>query len=432
MKKNWEQTVEGSLMFSTDLEDKILVIVSTDFAASVGGNNSTYKAFLLDARDGKVIHEKVIYEGNNDYLTVAEFVVSKNRKTFSLIARETSAKRNFIVAADANGSLWAARKMANNASAIRKFSVSAYDSHLATIDKVFPVLPDGDFIGAAKTINGDLYVAVSEEKKGITIAKFEAGKEEVSAMVLEPFGLSSGLQGQGSLNLITDTHRNNTAYLTGGFTNGPEYTYILNKYDFGTNKEVSFRKSFRKADLKTLEKSFVPLNKQFSRLDLGSVSGLNLLSVAFPADGYLIALSDVRYLPGTPGSKIPPTYTANGILVYNLDSNFVVKSASAIPRAYGNVTRPSFRSDLRDNSWYLFASDEWKAKFAVAKINASSGKIEDLKMIAPEKVGKGHVPDLAEMTITDSQLFLPVKDPKPSLGYKLKYDVHMYRLDWEK
>ncbi|WP_207420304.1 hypothetical protein [Desertivirga brevis] len=434
MKKNWEQTIDGSLMFGASLEDKILIVVSTDFAAMVGGNNSTYKAAVLNPKDGRIIAEKVIYNGNNDYVTISDFAVSKGKKTFSLFARETSVKRNVKVAPGAIGAILVAKKMDNNANIIRSFSVSTFNSNLEITDKVFPVLPKGDFVGAATTNNNDLYVAVAEDKKGVTIAKYEAGKDKATATVVEPFNHSAGFLGTAKLNdylsLITDTLHNNRVYLSGAFKNDDEFICIFNKYDFGTNQHNRFKKSFRKADLKAFEKSYTPINKQFADLELGSATGVEVLGVMFSEDKYLVALGDVHYVPSSPGSRLPATYNANGMLIYNLDDNLVEKSVSAIPRSYENVPRPSFTSYYKDNAWYLFASDDWRAKFSVAKINATTGKVEDLKLIEPDKAGKGDVAELSEMVITDKYLILPVKDIKMSFSAKFKYDVHMYQINW--
>ncbi len=432
LKKNWEQTLEGSLMFGASLDDNILVVVSTDFAAMFGGNNSTYKATVLDSENGKVITERMIYMGDDDYLTISEFIVSKDKKSFSLLARETNTKRNFKFAQGAADALWITKTIQNNTNTIRRFSVSTYNTDLETIDSLLPIIPYGDFIGATKTINNDLYIAVSEEKKGVTLSKYDAGEEIPSTAIFEPY--TSGFSGERKrynfLNLIADTQRNNTVYLTGAYAINEESIFIFNKYDFASNTRVGFRKSWKKADFQALEKSLTLMDKQSSALELGNVSGLQLLSVGFFNDNYLVALGDVRYLPAIPGNMLPATYTANGILVYNLDTNLIEKSVSAIPRIYGNLATPAFRSFIRNNSWYLFASDDWKARFTIAEVNALSGKVERLQKIAPEKAGKGQVPELAEMAISDNQLILPVKDVKMSLGNKRMYDIHLYQMSW--
>lgn len=435
MKKDWEQTLDGSLVFSGNLSDKILVVVSTDFTAMFGGNNSTYKAIILNPLDGNMIVEKVIYNGNNDYLTVPEFVISDNGKTFSLFARETSIKRNFKLAQVANDAPWLTGMIDLNVSKIRSFSVSTFNTELVTIDKVVPTMPPGIFIGAVKAINNDLYIAVSERDKGVIIAKYEAGKNNATSIMIEPYApefkqIAEPKRYQG-YNLMVDTHRNNTVYLTGVFKSEAESFFIFNKYDFGNNNQIHFRKSWKKADFKALERSFMPVNKELSELELGNISGMRILGVAFSKDNYLVALGDVHGLPASQGGVLPATYTANGILVYRLDSDLVEKSVAAIPRSYSNEHLPSFKSYLNNNSWYLFASDKWKARFTVAKVDVSSGKTEDLRIIEPEKAGKGQVAGLSEMAITDDYLVLPVKDAKISFGNKQMYDIHTYSIGWK-
>jgi len=90
----------------------------------------------------------------------------------------------------------------------------------------------------------------------------------------------------------------------------------------------------------------------------------------------MVALGDVHFVPAGPGSRLPPTYRGNGILLYTLDNNLMEKAVSPIPRSYENVLKPSFT------------------------------------------------------VIADNQLILPVNDVKMSFSAKLKYDVHLYQISW--
>jgi hypothetical protein len=435
MKKNWEQTLQGSLLYAGSMSDKILVMVSTDFSGMTGGDNSTYKAFTINALNGKVIAEKIIHNGNNDYVTIPEVVVSKDQKTFTLFARETSYKRNVKVAPGVLGVIVLSKKLTKDANKIRSFSVSTFDSNLEIQDKVFPVLPAGEFVGAAKTINNDLYVAVSTDKKGITIAKYDSGKEKASSTILEPFSHSKGIFGTDLLNdyvtLFADTIRNNTVYLKGAFKNDDEFICLFNKYDFATNNHKRFTKSFKKADFKALEKAYTPLNKTFKSLDLGNTTDVEVLAVVPTENNYLLALGDIHTVRNTSstGSYTSNAYAAAGIIVYSMDNNLEVKSVATIPRGYYHSIKPDIKIHYKNDFWNLFATDGNKANFIISKINAASGKVEDIKLIEPEKAGKTDLPGLEQMIISEKQLLLPVKDYKLAFG-KVKFDVNLYQINW--
>ncbi len=430
--KNWEQTVEGYMQFTGSLDNKVLVVVSTDFTLFTRAN-SIYKAYVLDAKTGKMLKEKVIFSGNNDYFTYPEVIVAKDRKSFSLITRETSMKRNVKLAPGGLGAIVLAKKMSAENNKIRAFTVTSFNAGLDVTEALSPALPEGDFIGAVKTINNDLYVAVSQEKKGITIAKFDSGQEKASKTITEPFDHSAGTLGIAKLNqfvkLFADTINNNTVYLKGSFKNDDDFICMLHRYDFALMNHKKFSKTFTKADFKAMEKAYTPLNKEFKSLELGRSKDVELLKVLESDNGYLLIMGDVHDVPKTMGSNLPPTFAANGIIVYSVDKDFKLKSVSTVPRRYDQVLYPEISAYYKNGAWYLFLSHDYRANVILAKLNEFSGQLEEIKLIEPNKASKSDLPGLSQLLVTDSHLFLPVMDPKMAFG-KTKFDVNLYDIEW--
>ncbi|WP_207426712.1 hypothetical protein [Pedobacter sp. SYSU D00535] len=429
--KKWEQSMEGYLQHAGCLGGKVLVVVSTDFTLFTR-ENSTYKAYLLDSKTGKIENQKLLFNGNDEYYTELDVVVGKDAKTFSLIIRETGVKRNVKVAPGALGAMVVAKKMANEAKEVRRFTTMSFNSSLEVIEALSPVVPAGEFIGAVKTLNNDLYIAVCDGKTGVSITRFEAGKEKPSKTVTDSYDyVGRGLLGGGTLGeqlrLFSDTINNNVVYISGSFQEKDEFVCVFNKYEFNSGNHKKFKKSFTRDEFKAFEKGYTPVNsKDFKSLELGSTKDVELLQILESDNGYLLLLSDVHKQQL---GAAPPTFKANGLLVYSMDKDLNIKSVTALPRKVNNRSTPEIQAHHKNGTWYVFASHEDKGRMLQAKVSSNSGKVEEIKLIEPPKVAGDSVGNISSMLFTDQGYFLPVLDMKTAFG-KIKFDVDLYQISW--
>jgi hypothetical protein len=426
----WTAKVNGYLQSAEVLGQNLLVLVSTDFTFFTRAN-SEYKAYLISQDKGAVIKSKVLFTGNNEYHTIPYVLVSKNKKTLTLATRETAVKRNVKVGLGAVGTLYTIKKTINQGNQVKSFNVLTYGENLEEIGAISPILPDGDFIGIQKTINDDMYIAVSENKKGITISQYLPNTEKSVKSVTEPFSYYGGLLGIGHLNeqisFFADTISNNGVYLTGSFKTGDDYITMFNRYDFAGNKHKRFKKSFTKTEVKGMEKSYVPVNKDFKKLKLADARSLELVKVVVHENGYFMMLTD--YSHTTPGQYAPAMPYSEGIIVYNLDKELAIKTISTIPRSYLGKFKSCLNVYPKNNALYIMASQDNSANFILARINTNSGKLEDMQLSEPAKAGKTDYASLGNALITDNNIILPVFDFKLAMN-KVKYDVQLYSLGW--
>lgn len=430
-KTKWTARIDGYFQHAAALGKNLVVLVSTEYTFFTR-SNSIFKAYLFNTDNGALIKEKVLFSGNNEYYTIPYQQVSKDKTTYTLATRETAVKRNAKVALPGVGAFYTIKKLSDQANRMNAFNVLTFDENLNEKSKISPILPDGDFIGMRKTINGDMYIAVSENKKGITISKYAPEAEKAVKSVTEPYSFYAGLIGADHLNdqisFYSDTINNNTVYISGSFKTGDDHVTVFNKYDFANGEHKRFKKIFTAAELKAMEKSYTPLNKQFKKLQLAPAKFLELADVAMYENGYFIILSDYRLTPPVAGSPSRPF--SDGIIVYNLDKNLAVRTVSTIPRFYmGALYSSSMNVYAKNGALYVLASHQDNASMMVARINTASGKLEAITLAEPDKAGKSDYADIAKAVISDTGILLPVLDFKIAIN-KTKYAVHLYRLSW--
>ncbi|MFD2164597.1 hypothetical protein ACFSJU_19480 [Paradesertivirga mongoliensis] len=429
-RQKWAARVDGYIHDAKMLGHNLLVVVSTDFTMMTRAN-SIYKAYLISSENGKVLKSKVLFTGNNEYYTIPYVLTSKDKKTLTLATRETALKRNVKVALGTVGALYTIKKTIDQGNRIKAFNVLIFDENLEDKGAISPDLPEGEFIGVQKTVNDDLYIAVSQNRKGITISQYLPGSEKSAKSVTEPYSYYGGLLSTGHLNdhvtFFADTMSNNAVYITGSFKSGDEYISMLNKYDFAGNQHKRFKKVFNKSEIKDMEKSFTPVDKEFKKLQLGSAKNMELVKVLIHDEGYFVVLSDDSWTAG--GQYSGPMPYSEGLIVYNLDKNLAVRTVSTIPRYFIGPPKPCLTAYAKGNALYIMASHETHAKFVIGKINAQTGKLEMMQLTEPAKVGRTDYAGLDQAIISDNNIILPVLDRKLAIG-KIKYDVQLYQLAW--
>lgn len=429
----WSAKVDGYFQNAALLGNNLLVFVSTDFTLFTRAN-STFKAYLLNSENGKIIKEKVLFAGNNEFLTVPYFIPTKDHKFYSFAVRQTALKRNVKIAPGMLAAGYLIIKTDNQAHKVKTFNVLTFDENLEQTEILSPDLPAGEFIGIQRTINNDLYTAVSENKKGITISRYLPGKDTPVKSVTEPYSFKSGLFGADFLNdhikFIADTINNNTVYITGAFKTDDHFMMLFNKYDFEKDQHKRFQKSYTKDEVKGLEKSYTAVNKKFKKLSLAPPKALELVDVVINDAGYFLVVSDFQLTPYDMMSKTAQLERSEGIIVYNLDKNMSVKTISTIPRYYSGLTRADIKTYQKDNKLYIMAAYDDSAQFLIGKIQALTGKVEDITVVSPDKSGKSDYSNLSTSIVADNSIILPVLDYKHFIIGKIKFDVNMYRFGW--
>jgi hypothetical protein len=427
----WSARLDGYFHDAALVGNNLLVLVSTEFNFMLR-YNSTFKGYLLDPA-GKVIKEKILFAGNNDYHTELYFMPSKDHNSYSLGIRETSVKRNVKIAPGTIGALYMIKKMSDEFNKVKSFHVITVNPDLEQTESISPDLPDGEFVGVQRTINKDLYTAVSENKKGVTISRYMPGKETAVETVFEPYSYYGGLLGIGYLSdcvkFMADTINNNTVYISGAFKNGDNFSIIFNKYDFAAKQHKRFKKTYTREELKELEKSYQPLNRDFKKLTIAIPKELELIDAVIGKDNYSLIISDFVYHVRQAGEVRPSTTMSHGIIVYNLDKDLGIKTISTIPRDHEGLVGASTKTYQNDNSLYVMSGHGWNAKFLVGKINTLTGKVEAIRVIEPEKTGMSDHAALDMAVISEKKIILPVFDFKTSFT-KIKFDINMYHLNW--
>lgn len=432
-KNKWSAKVDGYFQNAALLGKNLIVLVSTEFTLFTRAN-STFKAYLLNSENGRIIREKVLFEGNNEFLTIPYFIANHHNKSYSFAVRETAVKRSVKIAPGALAAIYLIKKLNDQIQKVKTFNVLTFDENLEQKEILSPDLPAGQFIGIQRTINSDLYTAVSDNKKGIIISRYLPGKDTPVKSVTEPYSFKSGLLGTDYLNdhlkFIADTINNHIVYVSGAFKSADNFIMLFNKYDFETDQHKRFTKNYTKTEVKALEKSYEPVNKKYKKLSLASPGQLELVESVINENGYFLVVSDFQIIPPGFNERTPPVERSEGIIVYNLDKNMAVKTISTIPRYYSGIKRAEIKTYQKGKQLYIMAAHYDDAQFLLSEINTISGKVEEIRLISPEKAGRTDFPALSTAIISDHTVILPVFDYKSFTIGKIKFDVNVYRFGW--
>ena len=454
--KLWDKQIKGNLIAFQNLANGLLLLVSTDFSKSKGPNN-TLIAYVLDFKSGSVKAEKTIFSDDDEFLITQKVIVSKDQKTFSLASRKTLTQRMYFTPVFVVSHISESQKFIKELNTSSFFTVNSFNQSLDPISKLALKLPQGDVIDIVKAPNNDIFIATVQGNTLVNIAKYEAGQENFSEVITDSLNYSTRDELNSLyklLHLNSDSIKNNIVYLNGTLPQNKRSVCVFNMYNFGSKEHNRFTKIITRDDLKVIEKNYKPLTKAYSFLSLGDAETLQIIGVLPSENGYFLILSDISfyprsakadgyafrtdnsgrttYSPGQIGSAVyrSNTFPAGGLMIYSLDKKLNFISMSTVPRETDLVFQPEFKAWRKDGSWYLFATAGYYSQCIMAKLNAATGNVEEIKTIQPTKASQSHFVSLNHAFFTDKRITLPLRAHKVAIsGIKFDLDVHQFNWD---
>lgn len=156
METQWKISLAGYAMKAARIADKIIAVAVTDYSF-FKGKGSTYKGYVIDPADGKVLAEKILYEGSAEFM---EFPVllSGTGPHFKLGVRQTTLKRKVHTPLPGPLVMFSLNSYGKQYQETKSLTVLEFNDRLEVVSTLNPKIYDAPLIGMETGAQGDVFV----------------------------------------------------------------------------------------------------------------------------------------------------------------------------------------------------------------------------------------------------------------------------------
>ena len=271
----WKTSLAGYGVKVDKFKNKVMALVSTDHSFAKGSNN-IYRAYIIEPETGKVLSDKIVYESTNDFAEYLK-VSTGNGDFFKIAVRQSDMKRKVT------GSLWGLVPLGPTvkvSNGTRVIKVIDYNEKLDSIKSFNAVVSNGIFTSLYWNTHGDMFVTWFNGPS-IEVYKYETGATTPSGQLTIPisFKLSKSYDPGAGIHILPSKNPNVVYYSLIYLNPDKDPELSVGKLDFAKNTTGYVTQVLNKNNLKAIKKSFVPPNKDFDDVDLGSPYGMNINSM---------------------------------------------------------------------------------------------------------------------------------------------------------
>lgn len=282
--EQWVSPLKGYPLAIGKYKEDILVIAASDksFFKTFGGS---YKAYLLDKITGKILMEKVIYEGNNDFIEQPDFFFGSDGSYFRMSVRLTAMKRKVYIFG-----------VSTSDKAYREtqgLKIINFDKQFNQIQKITPVFPDGEAWTSSNGLDGGVFIAAVSRSSGvINAATYTSSDAQPLKTISIPLDLKKG----STVQSISSTAgaKPFINYLAVIYTDQNKETALLTiKINFASGTFESAKEAFDSQHVKMLNKSFQAVNNKFDNLQFSKIEFLAIKHIEEFGEHLLVSVSPV-------------------------------------------------------------------------------------------------------------------------------------------
>lgn len=419
--QKWLTPLSGYPLTIGKFKNNILVVTATDknFLKNFGG---AYKAYLLEEKTGKVLSDKIIYEGNKEFIEDPDFFFAADGSYFRMSVRLTMMKRKT--------GILAVYQSDKSYPKTQDFSIINYDGNLNQREIIHPRMPQGEQWITSNGPDGSLFIATVDHKAGqISAATYISNSADPLKTVTIPLDIRKGKE----INSILSTAGSKPFinYLAVVYENADkEPTLLTFKIDFKDGTLKLAKDVFTSKRIKELQKSFVPVNKAFDDLQFTKIEFLGVKHIIEYGDKLLVGVA-----PGFFQSSNNVAATFDGSLLMEVyDQDLKGLYHQFLPRTFmsaqgegskiafslkGNVLR--MVANMRSGS---FSS----ASSLFAEMDFSTGKMLTTNKISDKDIKRGFYVNTESVTWLNESFILPYYD-RPRI-FKMTLDAQIQQLSY--
>lgn len=308
--EKWNTPLKGFPLAIGYFKGKI-VVVSASERTLFGGVSKKYSIATLDPATGKLLSEKLIYEGNKKNYESARFIFNRKGTQFTFVVV------SYITEKETRS--------------VSSYTIISFDEEF-NHSKIFtPELPEGKKFTSNMTDDGNFMLAVLDEAaNAINYSLIDVIKGKTIGSSKLSFNSKIDFKKIEHLNTYhPETRTHFVSILAGLLDNKKNKTLIIGKIDLNSGIVASKEETFTPDDIKSLSRAHVAVNKKLNDMSF-SMNYLTFLNTRIIGDKLAVELTN-QYMTysnrgsfGTDGSVL--------IKFYNLDLSTL--SHSFFPRTY--------------------------------------------------------------------------------------------------
>jgi hypothetical protein len=375
----WRTSLKGFAAGLGVLHGQIFATASSAYSDSKG-LISPYTCFLVDGKTGKVIFQKVIYESKGETQEIAGIYSDEDASNITFIIRQTGTSQS------------SSPFKKNKYDETKDLTLVNLNNKLETI-VLKPKIPDGTFLNMIYNNKGDLFIVTGQKDKTIKVVRYEAGKTEPSAPIIQDIDLhsASDIENQ-PFHLYASKTDRNTIYLALVHKNPDRDNELtVGKIDFNSHAGQITNEVFNSSHIKSIEKSYVAFDKEFDKPDIGgSKFGVNIRHFEEYNGTLLVTLSDQFYT--TVGNGISQVFE-RAFVINGYDLNLKQKFQQLLPVEYNYDFPITPGYYIANNSLYIVTNSNihgFKLTPIMAQLDLNTGNWVKIQKLA---INKGRVTD---------------------------------------
>ncbi|TCD02169.1 hypothetical protein EZ449_19105 [Pedobacter frigidisoli] len=388
LSQKWLVEMNGFPLAIGKFKQHVMIVSATDRSFFKSFTNQ-FKATLLDEKTGRIISEKIIYDGSKDYVETPDFFFSKDGSYFKMAVRLTGLKRKVHVGLPVVG-FFTALKLNKDFNESQSYTVIDFNDKLEQVQKMEPEMPDGDSWKASCGDDGSFIISTLDAIKGkCHVAIYLSSNSTPLKTVTMPIDLYNSDEISSIFFASSKTPLINYVALFYK-TKSKEMASFVARVDFNTGTYALNNEIFDKAHVRDLEKSFVPANKKFDELDFGNIKSLNVRHLEEINDQLLLTVSS-QY--SVYSSHTSATFDGS-VLMSMFDQKMKKMYHQFIPRLYVSQTSEGSEVSFNVNNRTLrilanskYGADAINALYA--EMDITSGAYKKIDYISKDDI-KGH------------------------------------------
>ncbi|NII81387.1 MULTISPECIES: hypothetical protein [unclassified Pedobacter] len=427
LSQKWLTELSGFPMAIGKFKNNIMVIAAADRSYFKSFSNQ-FKAYLLEEKTGKLISEKIIYDGSKDFVETPEFFFSENGAYFKMATRLTALKRKVHIGLPVVG-FFTALKMDKDFNESQSYTVIDFNDKLEQIQKMEPDMPDGDTWKASCGDDGSFIISTVDASKGkCNVAIYLSS----SPSPLKTVSIPVDAFNQEDISSITfaSSKKPLINYIGIFYKNAnKERSTLIARIDFNNGSFTSTKEVFDKAHIKELQKSFVPANKKFDDLHFSDAKDMNIRHISEYNNTLLVTISPKYSVSSSHGS-----FTSEGsVLMNGYDTQMKPLYHQFLPRAYlsrsmGEGSDVSFNQT--ENTLRILAnqSDGGSVATMYAEMDLGSGTINKINMIPKDDIKSSYYANTESISWLNNSFVIPFVE---RMGiFSKKVDLQLLQLKY--
>jgi hypothetical protein len=292
----WRSAVLPGFPFGIGLLKGNILVVAADDKTYFTSFGSTYSAFLVDPLTGKILLQKQIYKGGEEFMEYPHFMFSETGDFFRYSVRVSGIARRLHVGIPVIGALVTNKSLDGQFPETKSFNIYTLNEKLEN-ELTVPVTLQGIFAGIVSNKDGDALLLTLKDRSTIIANRYEPGKKASSKTVTMSVGATfkgfffnaEFAKGFRYTNSSKDPLQ---VYWTLVIKDNSMSTLYLGSMNLNDGKSKVEKQIYTGKSLKGLEDSYVRPDKKIDKPDFDSAPFLRVTSIYDAGDKIMISVGN--------------------------------------------------------------------------------------------------------------------------------------------